>query len=57
MRSVIRTTIVGAAALVCVAGAIAGRPNGNVGRQASRPPELQSSSRIRQSFVSAGRPR
>ena len=31
----IGTTIVGVAALACAAGAIAGRPDGNVGRQAS----------------------
>ena len=35
MSSMIGTTIVGVAALACAAGAIAGRPNGNVGRQAS----------------------
>src|SRR3954470_18303671 len=35
MSSVIGPTIVGVAALACAAGAIAGRSNGNVGRQAS----------------------
>ena len=44
MSSMIGTTIVGVAALACAAGAIAGGPNGNVGRQASRP---RSSARCR----------
>jgi hypothetical protein len=35
MSSMIGTTIVGVAALACAAGAIAGSPNGNVGRQSS----------------------
>src|SRR4051812_21129460 len=35
MSSMIGTTIVGVAALACAAGAIAGGPNGSVGRQAS----------------------
>ena len=35
MSSMIGTTIVGVAALACAAGAIAGRPDGNVGRLAS----------------------
>jgi hypothetical protein len=35
MNRMIGTTIVGVAALACAAGAIAGRPDGNVGRQAS----------------------
>jgi hypothetical protein len=38
MSSVIGTTIVGVAALACAAGAIAGRPNGNVDHQASGTP-------------------
>ena len=54
MSSMIGTTIVGVAALACAAGAIAGRSNVNVGRQASGAPVV---SRIRPSFVSAGRPR
>jgi hypothetical protein len=35
MSSMIGTAIVGVAALACAAGAIAGRPNGDVGRQAT----------------------
>lgn len=38
MSSMIGTTIVGVAALACAAGAIAGRPSGNVGRRASAAP-------------------